>query len=209
MPDAPKLLLDLDRTLFDTGLFIEILWPWIGSAYGIDIAQAKARSGDYVRYVGDMYDYDFFSHMAALGIDGQQLIGRAQTELGGTSFVFDDVQPFLDSIQTLEPAILTFGTESYQSFKLSLCPQIASLPVYSTLVHKNDYILEHWPDQPTVLVDDKFLAGSLPLTTTYIHLDRGQAVPVIEHDIYYSVRCLTDIRQEWLAEQSYLTKSYS
>jgi len=208
MPDAPgKLLLDLDRTLFNTGLFIEMLWPWIGSAYGIDVVEAKARSGDYVRYVGDMYDYDFFSHMTVLGIDAQQLMGRAQQELGKTSFVFDDVQLFLDSVQVFAPAILTFGNEPYQSFKLSFCPQLASLPVYSTLVHKNDYILEHWPNQPTVLVDDKFLAGSLPAATTFIHLDRSQAVPVIEHDIYCSVRSLTDIRQEWLAGHPNLTKS--
>lgn len=193
-----KLLLDLDRTLFDTDLFIRTLWTWIGQAYGVDIQAARANQGTYYRYVGDMYDYDFFRHIQDLGIDKQDLITRVHQELKQSHFLYPDVAAFLELTHDLDRAILTFGNEPYQSFKLSFCPQLLELPVYMTLEQKPGYIQAHWPDIATTLIDDRLLAGSLPSTTTFIQLNREQELPMIEHDSYRAVNTLELVRKEWL-----------
>lgn len=192
-----KLLLDLDRTLFDTDLFVGTVWSWLGKTYGVDVQAASAGRSSYYHYVDDMYDYDFFRHITDLGIDKQDVIKYARHELK-TSFIFPDVEPFLEFTSDLDRAILTFGNEPYQSFKLSFCPQLLDLSVNMTLEHKSAYIQAHWPGSPTVLIDDKLLAGTLPDTTRFIQLNREQDIPVIEHENYKIVNSLAHIRKEWL-----------
>ena len=197
MPDR-KLLLDLDRTLFNTPLFIRTLWDWIEKTYGVDAATSRKNMKSYFRYVGDMYDYDFFRHIAELGINTDDVVRRALHDFKAEVFIYSDVAAFLKNTMDIDRAILTFGNDDYQQFKLSFCPELAGMSVHTTRSYKSEYIKKYWPSTPTILVDDKLLVGTLPNNTNFIHIDRVQTRPVIEHDTYVSVHSLADIKQEWL-----------
>lgn len=196
MPEYRKLLLDLDRTLFDTMTFADTLWSWLEQAYDID-ATERAHMREFFRYVGEMYDYDFFAHMQSLGMDRQDVTLRAQQELDRAAFVYPDVDAFMDQTAELDRAILTFGNEPYQSFKLSFCPQLLELPVHITSGLKSQYIRENWPDGNVVLIDDK-LQTDWPAIAKFIQLDRTQDAAIIEHDGYMTANSLTHVKKEWL-----------
>jgi hypothetical protein len=193
-----KLLLDLDRTLFDTPLFVQTLWGWIGKTYTIDAVASRENMKSYFSYVGDLYDYDFFSHVTELGIDTKDLVSRALHDLKGEDFIYNDVETFLENTANHDRAILTFGNDSYQRFKLSFCPVLKDIPVHTTQLHKSEYIQDSWSAQPVVLIDDKLLDGTLPDDTHFIQIDRSQGVAVVDHGTYKSVPLLTDIKKEWL-----------
>lgn len=192
-----KLLVDLDRTLFDTTRFVQTLWDWIEQTYGVNADAARYEMKQYFTYVGEMYNYDFFQHIHELGIDGEELVKRAQAELT-ESFVFGDVAEFLQSTAGLDRAILTFGANNYQQFKISLCPELSGIEVHMTQGFKHDYIKTHWPDQPTLLIDDRLLEDNLPTITRFILIDRAQARPVIDQGNYQSIDSLSSFRKEWL-----------
>jgi len=194
-----KLLIDLDRTLFDTASFVDSLWSWMAAEYGVDSEKERERGKQqFYNYVGDMYDYDFFAHIQDLGIDKDDLDKQVRQVLR-PSFEFPDVEEFLERTADADRAILTFGNEPYQSFKLSFCPQLLGLmPVYMTTQSKPGYIESHWPGEPTILIDDKQLAGTLPETTRFIHLDRMQEASIVEREGYLAVNSLAAISRERL-----------
>lgn len=194
----PKLLIDLDRTLFDTPRFVQTLWEWIGQAYEIDAEAARANQQIYFTYVEDMYSYDFFAHIAELDIDGADLTQRAREHFAGTTFLYDDAPDFLAMTADMDRAILTFGEKKYQDFKLMFCPELNGLDVYNTMRPKREFIRANYPDQSVALVDDKLLVGALPENTRFIHVDHGQAQPAVEYDQYVSVNSLSSIQKEWL-----------
>lgn len=192
-------MLDLDRTLFDTPQFVQTLWEWIGQTYELDDAQMAKESGKaYYTYVEDMYSYDFFAHIAELGINNADLIQRARQDFSDRTFIYEDVPDFLAMTAGLDRAILTFGEKTYQQFKLMLCPELNDFTIYSTMRPKREFIEAHLPDQQVILIDDKLLANDLPETTRFIHVDRQQEQPVLEHQEYVSVNSLSFIKKEWL-----------
>lgn len=192
------LLIDLDRTLFDTTLFVQKLWDWIEQTYGVDAEASRYGMKQYFTYVGEMYNYDFFKHISELGIDGKDLTRRAQAELTGL-FVFDDAPEFLKATKDFDRAILTFGADNYQQFKVSLCPELSGLEVHKTQGYKHEYIETHWPNQPTLLIDDRLLEPALPSVTRFVLIDRTQQQPVIEQENYRSINSLLSFQKEWLS----------
>jgi hypothetical protein len=144
-----------------------------------------------------MYNYDFFRHIRELGIDGEELTKRAQAELS-RSFVFDDVVEFLQATKDMNRAILTFGANDYQQFKVSLCPELSGLEVHMTQGFKHDYIKMHWPDEPTLLIDDRLLEDNLPSVTRFVLIDRTQTEPVMDRGNYQSINSLLSFKKEWL-----------
>lgn len=189
MPEQ-LLLLDFDRTLFDTARFVERLWNWLAKHYGIDAEHEKSRVAEFSHHVGDMYSYDFFGHVAALAIDGQSISRRAHQELADENFLYPDASAAL----VLSPQILTFGNEPYQRFKLDFCPELADIK--STIIEepKELFIARTLPDTPVVLVDDKLLR-TLPPNLRFVHLDRQQTSDIIDHDKYVSIKSLEHLRR--------------
>ncbi|MDQ5932079.1 MAG: hypothetical protein QG649_164, partial [Patescibacteria group bacterium] len=70
--------------------------------------------------------------------------------------------------------IVTFGGTEYQTFKLGLCPSLDAIPRRIILEPKGEYIAKNYT-QPTVLVDDKLLEGTLQLPARFIRIDRSLA----------------------------------
>jgi hypothetical protein len=174
-----------------------MLWEWIGQAYHLDDAQTAKESGKaYYTYVEDMYSYDFFGHIANLGISKSDLITRAHEHFAAVTFLYDDVLDFLAMTAERDRAILTFGEKTYQQFKLMLCPELHGITVHNTMRPKREYIQEHLQAQPVILIDDKLLVHELPKTTRFIHVDRKQVQPIIMHGTYIAVNSLASIKKE-------------
>ena len=125
-PD-PVRLFDFDRTLFDTGRFVEWLWGCLAMTYGIDAAVEKQRAKEFYDYDGEWYDYRFFDHIASLPAIAEPVDDFCQRcrDNAPEDFLFPDAAGVLGDID----GILTFGNEAYQRFKLSFAPRLKDMPV--------------------------------------------------------------------------------
>ncbi len=188
----PKLLVlsDLDRTLFDTARFFDNIWEFASRTYGFDVEQERARAPEFFRYTGDLYDYRFFEHLrssAGAAYDEADFIAKAQAKLGGT-YLYDDITP--EAIRLID-AIVTFGGEEYQSFKLSLCPEHDGIDRHIVLQSKGEYIHDTF-DRPSVLIDDKHLENEILPPATFIWIDRSTVAEGTLSD-GYTIRSFDDL----------------
>lgn len=186
------LLLDFDRTLFNTNKFYEAVWRVLAARYGVDPDVEITRAQDFYTYVDDFHDYDFFAHIDALRIGSKAEVSTVlKAELMGIDFLYPDAQDALRLKHRYELSILTFGNEPYQRFKLGFCPELQDVPTRITLMRKGDYIRGHNAGQEVTIVDDKQLVGTLPEHVRFIHLDRQQFEPVLHHDTHTSISSLS------------------
>lgn len=170
MPEKWLLLVDFDRTLFDTGRFFVDVWQFAASLYDIDAEAERRRAGQFHTMYGDWYDYEFFDHVAAAAgeaFDREAFMAAARRALVG-NYLYDDVTA---EIISLIDVILTFGNEPYQSFKLSLCPELAGIEPRITLRRKGEYIRDTFTG-PTVLIDDKMIGGEIRPPARFIRIER-------------------------------------
>lgn len=80
-----------------------------------------------------------------------------------------------------EVRILTYGREAYQRFKISLCDEVARLPVHVVTEDKGDFLARYFggEHQHGVLIDDKSPQDiSLPPNWQHVWINRnGQPMP--------------------------------
>lgn len=191
-----KVFVDLDRTLFDTDIFVASLWLILQKKYGVDAEAEKKRAPKFYTYDGDLYDYHFFDHLKQLNIGNDEAITLEMTlQLRNQFLLFNDVEEGLKVLDELgEFTILTFGNERYQKFKLSCVPELTRYPVVTVQQHKKHFFSHQYTD-PSILIDDKDLGGSLPEQVEFYRIDRMQPLPVMDHKGYKSIRRLQNIKE--------------
>lgn len=191
--NKPHVLVDFDRTLLDTDLFIDELWRAIATEYGVDPEYEKQRATSFYEFFGDWYDYQFFDHIAAIPeITHTQAEFEAniRARLSSKQFLFSDAEPTLN----LYDEILTFGNHAYQRFKLSMCPELRDIPVTIIREMKADYVKHHY-QAPLVLIDDKRLEDELPEWVDFYLIDRTQEAAVVRHsDSFISISSLRELK---------------
>lgn len=164
--------MDLDRTLFDTGLFFERVWSYAAGVYDLDAEVERARSKQFYDMYGVSYDYRFFDHLReSVGsdrFDQEGFVRSATSELSG-QFLYDDVSAEL--IELID-GILTFGNRDYQTFKLSLCPELSGIPSHIVLESKGKYISKNF-SSATLLVDDKDVSEEIIPPASFVRIDRS------------------------------------
>lgn len=190
------LLVDFDRTLFDTDQFSQAWWQWLAKTYKVDAARELGRFEDFYTYVGEWRNYDFFAHIGDLSLPQpvDEVLAAGRHALRGRDFRYADssVVDRLHAPRDVE--LVTFGNAPYQQYKLSFCPMYDEGWVKHIIEEeKGDFIARTYGGRPTILVDDKMLAGSLPVTSEFIHLDRAQDRPVVIHDTYRSINSLNEL----------------
>jgi hypothetical protein len=187
--------MDLDRTLFDTELFFNTVWSYVGGYYGLDDANEKSKAKEYFDAYGDSYDYRFFDHLReSIGadFDQEEFVRGAKQELSGT-FLYSDVTP---EVLEMTHAILTFGNREYQTFKLSLCPELADVERHIVLETKGEYISRTFKT-PTVLVDDKDLSAEIVPPARFIRIDRSSGGAKVEGaDVIHTLKSLPGLLEE-------------
>jgi phosphoglycolate phosphatase-like HAD superfamily hydrolase len=151
------LLLDLDRTLFDTARFMPAMWQAIAAQYSLNYEHQMALVPHFYRAMGDYRYYDLKVHLQDLGMDAEEVIDKVTPVLQKQDFIFPDVSELKEwqKRPDYEIRVLTFGPEWVQSFKLRFAPEIAQLPLDMILEPKNEFIARTYPRQGGLLVDDK------------------------------------------------------
>lgn len=190
-----KVFIDLDRTIFDTAKFFNELWDTVGELSGTDIAQPKARADKFRVYQGDLFNYEFFRHLEAEGlvVSEQSLVEKLRQP---GRFVYKDVVPAWPYLATMaEPQILTYGGTDYQHLKIACCPELDNVTVVNVLETKADYFKRELPGVPALLIDDKDLAGELPVSVTFVQVRRNDDAEVTRHHGYVAVNSFSYLEE--------------
>lgn len=163
---------DFDRTLFDTAKFIDVRDGVLKKEFGIELTNEDTLN--FYQYVDDLYLYDFYDHMAKLGLTSDDVDKRLKPAMTQVcqSFVYDDAREIVDVIDF---KILTFGQVGYQSFKFEFAPELEGIEKIVVFEHKDEYIVRQHGEDRVVLVDDKIDASRQHHTIDFIHLDRQGA----------------------------------
>ncbi|HET7630567.1 MAG TPA: hypothetical protein VFK03_04300 [Candidatus Saccharimonadales bacterium] len=186
------LLVDFDRTLFDTSRFVEAWWRRAAERYRIDIARELGRMEEYFNYVGQWRSYDFYRHVGELDVDipVERLLEQVRHDLVDQDFTYDDAQVVFQLKSRRDIELVTFGNQPYQTYKISFVPQLADWTKHITEVDKADYLRVKFGDRPLILVDDKDLRAELPDNVNFIRLNRSQTEPVIKRGKTVSISSL-------------------
>jgi hypothetical protein len=171
----PVILLDFDRTLFDTDSFWADFSICLAEASGL---KSSVIFKDYENYVSDkdklrFIDYD--NLILRHSINHKFVLELMKKRMSNKHYLFADVLPTLKLLELndkqIEVAILTFGQYKFQKMKISLCKELKNTTTYVTLLPKNEFIQYYLSGRTGYLVDDK--AGqNLPAGWVEVHLNR-------------------------------------
>lgn len=182
-----NIVLDFDRTLFDTSYFADWFAEEVAERSGLAVELVKKQAQEtYYVYSGELYYYDMIAHLTAIfGADANTQLEEIRTKARKhTSFLFEDVQATLDALKEYGTlSILTFGKEDYQRFKLSLCPQLEGIPAYIVQDAKGPHLAANFePTERCVFIDDKDEHGTLPEWVEFYHLQRSTELQTSDLD---------------------------
>lgn len=164
----PLIYLDLDRTLYQTGIAGLGVWQKVSELYPqLRADDGHDRQHEFYIHTGDAYTYDFTAHVTAIGLDADEVYRKLRaTELADGRFEYDGAGDLIEWARTLaDVKVLTYGVDDYQRFKASLCPSLDGIHIETTLGEKAEYLKgrgEVW------LVDDKPLGDVLPENVRFI-----------------------------------------
>lgn len=191
------ILVDFDRTLFETSKFLTSWWGWLAKQYNLDTTKEIGRIEEYFNYVGDWRNYNFLQHIEdlRLGEDIETIMARALTDLVDEQFLFADAQAILDLYTRRQVEIITFGNKPYQSYKMSFCSELDGWTRHIVGEEKGDYIARKFGSQPIILIDDKDLASKLPSNVEFIRLERKQEASIVRRDGHVSINSLNYVEE--------------
>jgi hypothetical protein len=176
-----NIVLDFDRTLFDTKTFADWFFEEVAQRSGTTAKSIQDEAeATYFMYQGTLWYYDMFAQLESIfGADsGLQLEAIKQKALKTKNFLFDDFRRNFDALQHRGTiTILTYGKENAQQFKLSLCPELRDIPVIIVMSPKGPHIEKHFDSKTRcVFVDDKDVHGELPSWVAFYQILRNGAV---------------------------------
>lgn len=166
------LLVDFDRTLFDTDRFTHACWQAIEQLFGTSAKKALKEVERFYVVDGDYQYYDFKAHIASMvGVPAEKVLEDIRTILEKQNFVYDDTDCVAGWTKAYEVSILTYGQTWHQLYKLSFAPQFKGIPVLVVLEPKGQYIARKFKGKRGWLVDDRY-NGGIPDGFIEIHLVR-------------------------------------
>ncbi len=126
------IVLDFDRTIFDTHRYYQDFLSMVASLHGADIAAAMKAAEAHSQY------FDLFAYLEEHGTpypaataDFTSFHHAKYSGRPDGSYLFPDVPDFIAAAgrrPNAKVAVLTTGTDKSQRFKLSLCPELNHLP---------------------------------------------------------------------------------
>lgn len=176
----PLLLLDFDRTLFDTDSFWQDFAKCLSEVSGLSsqeifnqyqgYAHAYKKSDNVLRYVG----YDNF--IDKYQINHQEIIDLVNKNIRGDRYIYADANELLltllNNSSKLDFAILSYGQERFQSLKISSCDSLKGVISYITHIPKADFIRHYLADRQGYLIDDK-IGQNLATGWTEVNINRS------------------------------------
>ena len=177
----PALLLDLDRTLFDTDRYTNALLQAIAPQLGMTAATltAEVPTEYVVSPLGGGSYYDMTRHLSRHGLAFSDI---EQCAMGlPDDFLFPDAIRLLRALSasSRDAQVLTHGEQKTQELKLVVCQPLGSLAAHVTLTPKGVFIAEHWPETKGMIIDDKDIAD-LPEGWMGVRINRAANAGVQE-----------------------------
>lgn len=172
-------VLDFDRTLFDTGGYYEALKVWLSERYGIS---KQVLTDDYDAYhikgESGLHHYDFFGQLESLGLAADEVEAAARRELCSDKYLLPDAPAFLKFLedQPVEVLILTYGEERFQRLKHGCVPSLSGFRLVAVLDDKSNYIAAELSGRQGIIIDDQKVED-LPAGFRHVWLQRDGAEP--------------------------------
>lgn len=145
-PSYPLLVIvDYDRTLFDTSRFETALLGVLEDNYELDAGQFKAEiQAESAGPVG----YDLFDHLAKYNISEANFSAAIESKQTTQSFLFPDSLAFLEHLSAFPEVtvhIVTVGAPSYQRLKLmELKYHQPNLVMHIIGINKGTWLADQW-----------------------------------------------------------------
>lgn len=170
----PLILLDLDRTLFDTTQYVDDL-PSLLAQHSL---KTVSEIRDYMPTMlnGErhkLHRADYADFVEFLGMSMNEFTEVVLAEANLNTYLYKDAQALIDWLTDKGSVfeILTFGDPVVQNLKLSITPALVNIPFTVVDSLKKDYIEAHLSGRTGCLIDDK-PDQQLPVDWTEIHIDR-------------------------------------
>jgi hypothetical protein len=122
-------IVDLDRTLFDTGRFIADVTLVLERHFAISPARMKATMANYTT-AGEL-GYNFFAHAQVLtGQSEASLTQLLLAELAGDTYLFDESESWLNSGPAAghDIVVATVGQANFQELKFTFAKPLKYYP---------------------------------------------------------------------------------
>lgn len=175
------LALDLDRTLFNTDLFVDVLVDISAKLLGAANNEFQKEMMLFTKYSSGLSFYDYFAHLENHKLAyTPELLHDLLLALkdAANSYLYSDVKLFLEDVNSLsaiEPFILSFGEIKYLKLKYDLCNELHQLALHTTLENKSTWLSNKYDKKVTgLLIDDKDDYGTLPPNWQLYLLRRDQ-----------------------------------
>lgn len=174
----PVILLDFDRTLFDTDAFWQDFAGCLAEVTGLRQSAIANNYEDYCRGQGnDKLRYvDLDGFISEYGISFENIVSQVDKDFNLQDYLFADAAIayglFESHQDNFDFAVLSFGQEKFQNLKISRCNLPKDIPVYITQQAKTDFINYYLSDRHGALIDDK-LGQDLPRKWTEVHINRS------------------------------------
>lgn len=186
---ASHIFIDFDETLFDWRKYRTWLDDFVATEFG-DLKKGEFFDR-YEEFRSDNNVYKHTEHVAEiLGVEWPVFKCAVEAKLSNAGqsvhFCFDDAHDFitlLGSREGIEVALLTFGEEEFQRFKINLCPVTASLSAHIVSEPKADFLKVNFGGETKgFLLDDK-TPLNLPDNWEHVWINRrGHKLDLAEHD---------------------------
>lgn len=170
----PAVLLDFDRTVFDSDRFYDDVKLLLQRRYAIDPQRLANEYLEYCQWQEGVRYYDLFQHVRAYGLDEAAVEAGIERELACHDYVYADVAPFLGFLAPRAELveIITHGSARFQQLKRRLAPGLQALAFHDILLPKAEFIAANYPGKHGVIIDDKLVEG-LPAGFSHIRIDRS------------------------------------
>ena len=197
-----NVVIDLDRTLFDTDRFIHDIAVILETRF--DVVNADrfiSNVGDYYVQTGEnLRTYDFFRHIESLGLDADEVETHLETvffeepEDTRNTYLYDDAPRFIEFLRSEanihDIKVLTYGEERMQKLKLRLAATVLK-DIECVIIQepKGPYLAFLYSEgQKGIVVDDKYISD-LPEDFIQVQVNRNNKT--IEDDQYQSLDTIT------------------
>lgn len=196
----PLVYLDVDRTLYRTDDAAMVVWQLIAAWHPTIDPHVEYKRGVEFRVRGQkgLYYYDFTRHIENCGLDAAATyMALKASPIVDNSLLFPGAIELVSWLKVnSRAALLTYGSDDYQRLKISLCPALQGIPVYTTRQPKAEWLEA---TEPCWLVDDKPIGDEVPSTVRFIQvsLENREVVAATPWPQYTSLAAL----QEYLVQQ--------